>query len=276
MPILRLDDVDLHYDVHGEGPAMLFCSATATHGDVWKFYQVPEFSRDHQVITFDLRGTGQSALKSSAKSVDLSAPRLAADAAALLDYLKVSSAIVLGHSNGGRVAQQLTVDRPDLVKKLILMSSGGETRKRGISVTICKELVEMGYEAYVLHHTKEVGFSKSFLENNPLEIRRFLKVRLANPPPLELYLHHVAGRLDFDIGARINDIRIPVLVVVGGDEDHGAAGHMTHFAAAKALAEKLPNAKLEVLEGQGHYYYFTVPEKFNRLVRDFIESKDVS
>ena len=43
MPILHLDDADIYYEVHGEGPPILFCSATATHGEVWKPVRCPTF-----------------------------------------------------------------------------------------------------------------------------------------------------------------------------------------------------------------------------------------
>jgi pimeloyl-ACP methyl ester carboxylesterase len=273
MPILQLNDVDLHYEVQGEGPAMLFCSATATHGEIWKFFQVPEFSRDHQVITFDQRGTGKSPFKVPLKTADFSTVRLAADAAALLDHLQARSPIVLGHSNGGRVAQQLAVDRPDLVKKLVLLSSGGESRERGLPLSMCRQMVEMGYGPYVRHHSIENGFNESYVESNPSEVERFLAVRLANPAPLEIFFRHVIGRQDFSLGARIKDIRIPALVIVGEDEDHGASGPLTHLASAKLLSENLPNAKFIVLKGQGHYYYFSDPQTLNGAIREFISSQ---
>ncbi len=56
MPFLKLKDLDLYYEVHGEGPPFLFISETACHGEVWKAYQVPEFSRDHRVIICPLTG----------------------------------------------------------------------------------------------------------------------------------------------------------------------------------------------------------------------------
>ena len=58
MPFLQLKDLKLYYEVHGEGLPLLFISETACHGEVWKTYQVPEFSRDHRVIIYDQRGTG--------------------------------------------------------------------------------------------------------------------------------------------------------------------------------------------------------------------------
>lgn len=272
MPVLELDDVALHYDVQGEGPAMLFCSATATHGEVWKFYQVPEFSRDHQVITFDQRGTGQSPFKVPLKTADFSTVRLAADAAALLDHLKAKSAIVLGHSNGGRVAQQLAVDRPDLVAKIVLLSSGAPSKEKGLPLKMCTKLVEQGYEPYTRQHCIENGFSSAYVENNPAEVQRFLKVRLADAPSVEIFFRHVLGRQDFHLGDRIKDITVPALVVVGEDEDHGSSGPLTHLASARLLSENLPNAKLMVLKGQGHYYYFSDPQALNGAIRAFIAS----
>jgi len=101
MPFLHLDDADIYYESHGEGVPFLFLSGTATHGEVWKRHQVPEFSRDHRVIIFDQRATG----KTKARSERLSTKLLADDAAALLAHLGASDAVVLGHSMGGRVAQ---------------------------------------------------------------------------------------------------------------------------------------------------------------------------
>ncbi len=266
MPILKLDDADIHYETNGAGPPMLFCSATATHGDVWKFYQVAEFSRDHTVITFDQRGTG----KSPARSNDYSNTRLALDAAALLDHLGGGPAVVCGHSNGGRVAQRLAVERPDLVKKLVLLSSGGASKTPGLPLGMVMEMVELGYEPWVRDQAIRNGFSKAWIATNPVELERYLAVRLADPPSLEVYLRHVLGRQAFNLGERIRDIRAPTLVMVGDDEDHGAPGHETHFAYAKSLSRDIPRARLAVLAGQGHYYYFSDPDAMHGAMRTFL------
>jgi pimeloyl-ACP methyl ester carboxylesterase len=155
------------------------------------------------------------------------------------------------------------------VRAIVLLSSGGASKERGISHTMCRELVEMGYGPYVRHHAIEMGFHKSFVEKNPSEVERFLKVRLGNPPPLDIFLHHVIGRQEFDLGPRIKDIKVPALVVIGDDEGRGPPGHKTHLAYAKELSEELPNAKLVVLKEQGHYYYFSDPQTLNRIIRDF-------
>ena len=57
MPLLRVNDTELYYEVHGQGDPLLFLSETHCDGEVWKIHQVPEFSRDHRVIIMDYRGT---------------------------------------------------------------------------------------------------------------------------------------------------------------------------------------------------------------------------
>jgi len=99
MPFLKRDEVEIYYEAHGQGTPFMFFSETACDGEVWKIFQVPEFSRDHMVITHDYRDTG----KSSKPSKQYTTEDFVDDAVAILDHLKADPAIVCGHSMGGRV-----------------------------------------------------------------------------------------------------------------------------------------------------------------------------
>ena len=270
MPILNLEDADLYYESHGSGRPFLFNAATATWGELWKFYQVEEFSREYQVIIFDQRGTGRSPVRST----DFSTARLAADAAALLGHLGAKDAIVLGHSNGGRVAQTLALDYPDLVGKLILASSGGthDRAANGIPIKLCVDLVEKGYERCLWEGGLDTGFTAAWRASHADEVERFMQARARGNPTLEVFLRHVIGRQDFDSKGRLASLTIPTVVMVGGDEDHGGQAGMTHRAFARQLATEIPGAKFAVLEDQGHYYFYTAPEQMSRIIRYFIAS----
>jgi pimeloyl-ACP methyl ester carboxylesterase len=266
MPVLKLADTDLHYETFGQGPAFLFNAATAWHGEPWKLYQVPEFSRDHTVIVYDQRGTGRSPTRSD----DFSTKRLAEDAATLLDHLGIKSAIALGHSNGGRVAQTLATDYPGLVDKLILASSGAtHTGSPGVPIKMCVKLVTKGYEKYTLDHVFEVGFTKAFYEANKAICDRFIEVRMSNLLPLENFLGYVVARQASDTTAKLKGIKVPTLVMVGDDEDHHSSGP-THLYFAKLLAKEIAGAKFVMLPGQGHHYPFVAPEMTNKIIRDFL------
>jgi pimeloyl-ACP methyl ester carboxylesterase len=269
MPSLHLADVDLHYEVHGEGPPFLFLSQTATHGTVWKPWQVPEFARDHRVIVYDQRGTGKSPTGSS----DFSTNRLAADAAALLDHVGGGPAILCGHSNGGRVAQLLTLDYADKVKALILASAGGTHKSKGIPIGMCVELVEKGYERYVREHSIEVGFTESYARAHPDQVNEIIDLLVSDITPLETFLGHVIGRQEYDATSRLKDIHVPTLVMIGEDEDHGSSHGITHLQFARQLAAAIPGAEFAMIADHGHYYPFADPEQTHRIMRDFLKRR---
>jgi len=268
MPFITRDGADIYYEVHGEGSPLLFCSVTGLDHQAWKFHQVPEFSRDHKVIVFDYRGTGKSSKAIQKYSIKM----FAEDAAAVLDHLDIEQAIVCGHSMGGVVAQLLALEHPRKVTKLILASSGSShPGAQGIPLAMCRDMVRLGFEGYIREHTIETGWTKAFVASHPDLIEKFLQVRMSGIAPLENYLYFVLARQDHDHTARLKEIRVSTLVLVGDDEHHGASDK-THFASAHELAREIPNAKLVVLSGEGHHYLATNPETAHRAIREFIKT----
>ena len=145
MPVLPVEGAEINYETHGDGPPLMFLSATAWHGGIWKLHQVAHFSRDHRVIIFDQRGTGRSTVSST----DFSTGRLAKDAIALLDHLGIRRTSVCGHSNGGRIAQLLALDHPDRIDRLVLASAGATHTSKGIPLGMCLALVENGLSVWL-------------------------------------------------------------------------------------------------------------------------------
>jgi len=228
---------------------------------------VPEFSKDHRVIVHDYRGTGRS----SKPSIDYATRMFCDDAMAILEYLQVKDAIVLGHSMGGRVAQLLALEYPERVKKLILASSGASfPGPVGLPLTMCKEMIEWGYEKYVREHTIQVGFTDEFVKGEPERLEAFFRTRLANLCPVEFYLRHVLARQAHDTSQRLKDIRVPTLVIVG-EKEGDANLPMTHRMSADILARGIPNAKLVVLPNQKHNYFASDPETVHKIIRDFLK-----
>jgi pimeloyl-ACP methyl ester carboxylesterase len=130
--------------------------------------------------------------------------------------------------------------------------------------------VEKGYERYVREHSIDVGFTKEFVKANRQAVDRILDVMLADPPSLAVFLGHVVGRCEYDATPRLKDLRIPTLVLVGDDEDHGAMHGTTHKQFAEQLAAAICGAKLAVLPNQGHYYLYADPVMTHRVIREFL------
>jgi pimeloyl-ACP methyl ester carboxylesterase len=134
---------------------------------------------------------------------------------------------------------------------------------------MCRDMVRQGFEGYIREHTIETGWTKEFVAANPELIEKFLQVRMSGIAPLENYLHFILARQEHDHTNRLKEIRVPTLVLVGDDERHGAADR-THWDAAQQLAREIPNAKLVVLQGEGHHYLATRPAAAHRAIRQFI------
>jgi len=266
MPIIQLSDAEIFYEAHGGGRPFVFFSETACDGEIWKRYQIPEFSKDHLVIIHDYRGTG----KSSKPSIDYTTRMFCDDAAAVLEELKVRDAVVLGHSMGGRVAQLLALEYPERVGQLILASTGAAfPGATGLPLTMIKEMIEWGYPEYVREHTVQVGFTDEFIGTHPDRVEEFFRTTLANLCPVEFYLRHVLARQSHDTRDRLKDIRVPTLVIVG--EQEGDPNMATsHRASSEMLAKAVPGAQFVVLPGQKHNYFASAPEAVHRIIRDFL------
>ncbi len=266
MPFLKRNDVEIYYETHCQGTPFMFFSETACDGEIWKTFQVPEFSRDHMVITHDYRDTG----KSTKPAKQYTTEDFVDDAVAILDHLNAVPAIVCGHSMGGRVIQLMALKYPTKVKKMIIASSGaGHPGMKGIPLKMCKEMVELGYERYVRDHALEVGWTKGYIEQHRDRVEHFLNFRIATLPPLESYLRHVIARQEHDTTDRLKEIKVPTLVMVGSD-DHASATGRSHRTDADILARGIPNAKLAVIPGEAHNYFFTNPGEAQRIIREFL------
>jgi pimeloyl-ACP methyl ester carboxylesterase len=266
MPTLKLKDVEIYYEVQGEGQPMVFLSETACDGEVWKIYQVPEFSKDHRVILHDYRGTGRS----GKPSIDYTTKMFCNDVASLMDHLGAENAIVIGHSMGGRVAQLLALDHPQKVKKLVLASTGSHyPQTKGLPLKICKEMIEWGYEKYERDHSILVGFTDEFVKRHPERVENYLKVRMQNLCPVEFYLRHLLARQSHDTSGRLKDIRQPTLILVGED-DRNMTSEINHRMSSEILAQGIPNSKLVVLPNERHSYFFANPDEAHEVIREFI------
>jgi pimeloyl-ACP methyl ester carboxylesterase len=267
MPFLDLKDTALYYEVHGRGQPMVFLSETACDGEIWKLYQVPEFSRDYRVILHDYRGTGRS----GRPSIDYTTKMFCDDLVALMDHLQAEQAVVVGHSMGGRIAQLLAFEYPRKLKKLILASTGASFPKtKGLPLKICKEMIEWGYEKYVRDHSILVGFTDEFGKKHPERVEKYLKVRMSNLAPVEFYLRHLLARQSHDTTDRLKEIRVPTLILVGED-DRNITSDLNHRTSSEILAQGIPNSKLVVLAGERHSYFFANPEEAHKVMREFLK-----
>jgi len=114
-----VNGIKLYYEVYGAGkPVILLHGAFMTIRANWAGI-IAELSKTRKVIAVEMQGHGHTAF--SERKFELTT--LASDVDGLMNYLKVDSADIVGYSMGGSVAYQLTIQNPQRVKKLIIISS---------------------------------------------------------------------------------------------------------------------------------------------------------
>jgi 3-oxoadipate enol-lactonase len=115
MPVAKVGDININYKVEGVGEPLLMIMGYGSGMEGW-YFQASFFAKHFRVITFDNRGVG-----GSDKPVGPYTTRMMAeDAFGLMDDLSVEKAHVMGASMGGMIAQELAINHPERVKKLIL------------------------------------------------------------------------------------------------------------------------------------------------------------
>jgi pimeloyl-ACP methyl ester carboxylesterase len=260
------------YDVRGEGPPLLLVAGTGYPGPTWLPPFVEPLAERCTVIRFDHRGTGASGSTPDAYSTR----QFAADAAALCRSLGFRTGVhVLGHSMGGRVAQWMALDAPELVGTLVLAASGpGQYRAdrplhRGVPLSVIEQLVERGYAGYMRAHIRDTFFTPAFAAERPDVVESLVSAFWGNAPTLRDYLKHIVARQKHQTAELLYRIRVPTLVVVG-EEDTGVRGTGSHLEQSRHLAERLPRSRLVELAGVSHGYFWQWPERLSTLVGKWV------
>ncbi|HEV7976036.1 alpha/beta fold hydrolase, partial [Amycolatopsis sp.] len=118
MPVISCGELDTYYEDHGSGPVIVWLPGTGLRGSTWEL-QVEHFRDRYRCLTVDLRGSGGT----GGAGPEFTVRDLAADVAAWLDELGVTTATVIGLSLGSAVAQELALARPDLVERVVLLAT---------------------------------------------------------------------------------------------------------------------------------------------------------
>ncbi|WP_273795089.1 alpha/beta fold hydrolase [Brucella intermedia] len=115
---VRVNDADIYYEVHGEGPAIVLVAGYTCDHTFWQGL-LPNLAGQFKVITFDNRGVGRTKDNGQALSIE----GLAADTAALIKYLGLRQPLVVGQSIGGAIVQSLFSIFPEMCGPGVILNS---------------------------------------------------------------------------------------------------------------------------------------------------------
>jgi 3-oxoadipate enol-lactonase len=260
VPVLITEETSIDYDVHGEGPPLILINGLGFGR--WAFFkQIPAFSRHFKIITFDIRGE---------RNLDEGVSDLASEVVALMDHLHIRKAHILGTSLGGFVAQELAIERPDLVDRLVLVcTSYGAGGLETMSPWALRDMIGLPSLSTerALRRSLETATSEAYRAKHPEEFERIVRWRLADSPSLSAYYEQMRAGARFDLSREVGRITSPTLVI------HGAEDQYVPVANAVALAEAILGARLRVLDNAGHLVFIERFADVNREVVTFLKPR---
>jgi pimeloyl-ACP methyl ester carboxylesterase len=244
MPAFTLPDGDtLAYDVHGEGEPVLLITGTTLAVQHWSQPLIDALAVDHRVIVYDHRGMGAS----SPSEEEISIGSLAADAAALLDHLGVGASHIIGWSLGSAAAQELALARPELVASLVLYATWG--RSDGFMRSLIVAMSSPWRHGDVASGVVALGVSQS---PEALESPEMVAAMVAaaaffprTPGQVAMTVRQWDADLAHDSLDRLPAINAPT-TVIAGEQDL-----LTPPRHGRAVAERIPGARLVIVEGVG-------------------------
>lgn len=256
MPRVKVGDVHLEYDSHGEGEPLLLIAGLGY--DRWAWHRmIPALARRFRVIAFDNRGVGGSDQPPGPYSASL----LARDTAGLIEALGLQRAHVLGHSMGGFVAQALALERPELVDRLVLGATHfGGPRHAPPTAEALAVLTDVSLDPVTrFRRGLAVSCAPGFAEAHPDVIAAWMDRRLANPVDPVAYQAQLAIGLgllteEASFEPRLAAVQAPTLILTGEHDQ------VVPPRNAFLLAAAIPGSAALILPGAGHFFPIEAPD----------------
>lgn len=255
---------NLHYEVWGEGPALIFAHGLGGNHLSW-WQQVAHFAPRYTCVTFAHRGFAPS--DPVANGIDPA--DYPGDLAALIDHLGFADVALVGQSMGGRTMLEYAIAHPDRVKALVLSSTAGTLDRRGSDPS-----GGSAYDAWLAASEASIAAGRARGIHPAMGARaaeRFPALHLLyrsidemagtfDKETLRAGLRRTATRTLADLQA----FRVPTLLIAG-DEDVVFPPFL-----ASAIAAGLPCGEAQIIEDAGHSPYFEQAARFNALVDAFL------
>jgi pimeloyl-ACP methyl ester carboxylesterase len=257
MPTCELDEVTIHYEERGDGPAFIYCHGLGGSGEGFERDDMDWFAARFRTVSWDNRGLGRSSA-----AAKYSLPRYAADLDGLLGHLGIERAIVMGVSWGGVLVQRFALDYPERCAAIVLDSTSSEVNVAASENWYARgELARLGPEAVAKREYVPAfaGHATVSSESAP--------GRTVADQHIDSYVAQsraTASLREHPLTPELHRITCPTLVVGGGaDRVAGAGGSVI-------ISRAIPRAQLEVVEDAGHAVYRQAPERFRTLLTDFV------
>jgi pimeloyl-ACP methyl ester carboxylesterase len=234
-----INGISVYYAVYGNGPPVILLHGGLANADYWG-NQIKALMPRRTVIVMDSRGHGRSTRDARPYGYDL----MADDVVALLDFLKIPRADVVGWSDGGILGLDLAIRHKDRVGKIFAFAAN--TVPSGVKDDVEKNPT---FAAFIERAGEEYARNSSTPKEYDAFVEQISKMWASEPNWTEAQLQAIAA---------------PVLVV-DGDHDEAIKREHTEYIAAT-----VPHAGLLILPNASHFAFLQDPELFNFAMLHFL------
>lgn len=264
MPIANINDVDLNYEIAGQGKAVVCVHGYVGSSQDWA-NQSPVLSPKYIMVTIDLRGHGKSAAPSKEEAYSVSI--FADDVLGLLNKLNIKKCCLMGHSLGGYIALQFALEHPDMLCALVLVatSSGETTRPPGFAELrqkLDKLARSQGLEAAFEYDTANNPTTIETFRKHPEQREMSRRGVLSTSVDGYIYAWRAIAKWG-PVTSRLSEITVPTLIY-WGDEDVAMAN------GVQILKKGIANSELVTVKGIGHSPQWESPDLFNERLLEFL------
>lgn len=257
--LAEVNGTKLYYEMAGSGHALVLIHGGGADRRVFDD-QFEPFAAHYKVIRYDLRGSGKSEVPQTRYSNTQ-------DLYALLRYLKVDKAYVLGLSRGGGVAFDFALAHPDMVDGLILQSANLSNMPSAYKDMI-SSAARAGREEGIARAV-DIWLNDPYQGPDPKNTAARMRVKEVLHDNLATFLYFWGGPIAAEPGARpaaerLTEIHAPTLVIAGERDNVDARANYDHWAKG------IPHAKKVVIPGGAHLNNIDNPKEFNRVVLEFL------
>jgi pimeloyl-ACP methyl ester carboxylesterase len=253
--------IQMAYVDAGSGPAVLLLHGYPFDKSMWNEQIDPLKNAGFRAIAPDLRGLGETKATSEISTMD----DMARDAAALLDELKIESAIVCGLSMGGYVAFEFAHLFPSRVRGLVLAGTrapaDNEKEKAGREQQV-QTMLRAGMVPISIATLPKLLAPKT-LSEKPDVVKRVRQLNTqSDPKGAAAAQRGMAARRDYTDD--LPNINAPTMIIVGREDP------IRPVSDAEFMHERIRNSRLEIIEDAAHMTNMEQPEEFNRILLDFL------
>ncbi|MEX1195729.1 MAG: alpha/beta fold hydrolase [Dehalococcoidia bacterium] len=263
MPIIKAGDINLEYYVEGEGPPLLLIMGFAGQASSWGEPIVERLRQHFTVIRFSSRGTGLSDKPETPTTIN----QMAEDAVALLDALNFDKVHVFGVSMGGMIAQDLVLNHPQRVNRLVIgcTTAGGATNE-----TMSPEVGALMMPTPGLSREEQIRkawpalCAPDFIENGQEFLEAMMVAGSKNPTPIDTLGKQMGAISGHDTTGRLAQIKTPTLVI------HGDIDRLVPPSNGDRLAKGIPGAEHLTIHDSAHMFFWEKPDEAAGLVTEFL------